>query len=172
MEAIELLRTVTWRQLGAAIDQLGDAIAACPAELGHARLGPEPAPDEEFAAAWYLAFHAIFWLDLHLHGDVATFEPPPPYTRGELEAGVLPPERYSREQLRAYLGDVRQRAAERLAGLALEGAAQPFGLARMNVPYAEELLYTMRHVQEHAAQLALFISQQGGAAPGWVPAAR
>jgi hypothetical protein len=28
------------------------------------------------------------------------------------------------------------------------------------VPYGELMLYTMRHVQEHAAQLHLFLGQQ------------
>ncbi|HUF37902.1 MAG TPA: hypothetical protein VMN57_05215 [Anaerolineales bacterium] len=30
------------------------------------------------------------------------------------------------------------------------------------------LLYNMRHIQEHAAQLSLFLGQQTGSAPGWV----
>ena len=33
---------------------------------------------------------------------------------------------------------------------------------------AELLLYNMRHVQEHAAQLSLMLGQRVGSAPGWV----
>jgi hypothetical protein len=33
---------------------------------------------------------------------------------------------------------------------------------------AELHLYNLRHVQEHAAQLALFLGQRVGSAPGWV----
>ena len=37
---------------------------------------------------------------------------------------------------------------------------------------AELHLYNLRHVQEHAAQLALFLGQHVGTAPGWVGRAR
>ena len=33
---------------------------------------------------------------------------------------------------------------------------------------AELLLYNMRHVPEHAAQLDLLLGQRVGSAPGWV----
>jgi uncharacterized damage-inducible protein DinB len=33
---------------------------------------------------------------------------------------------------------------------------------------AELLLYTMRHVQEHAAQLNMLLGQKTGSTPGWV----
>jgi hypothetical protein len=38
--------------------------------------------------------------------------------------------------------------------------------------YVELPLYSMRHVQEHAAQLNLFLGQNGVAAPGWITKAR
>jgi uncharacterized damage-inducible protein DinB len=38
-----------------------------------------------------------------------------------------------------------------------------FGFSR-----AEMLLYNLRHVQHHAAQLNLLLRQQTGGAPGWV----
>jgi hypothetical protein len=34
--------------------------------------------------------------------------------------------------------------------------------------FAELQLYNMRHIQEHAAQLNLFLGQNGVSAPGWV----
>jgi hypothetical protein len=37
---------------------------------------------------------------------------------------------------------------------------------------AELLLYNMRHIQEHAAQLSLFLGQKVGSAPGWVAKAQ
>jgi hypothetical protein len=36
----------------------------------------------------------------------------------------------------------------------------------------ELLLYNMRHVQEHAAHLNLFLGQRTGSGPGWVTRAR
>jgi hypothetical protein len=37
---------------------------------------------------------------------------------------------------------------------------------------AELVLYNMRHVQEHAAQLSLFLGQKVGWSPGWVAKAQ
>ena len=36
------------------------------------------------------------------------------------------------------------------------------------ITFAELLLDTMRHVQDHAAQLNLFLGQTVGSAPDWV----
>jgi len=38
--------------------------------------------------------------------------------------------------------------------------------------FAELLLYNMRHVQEHAAQLNLFLGQERGSAARWVARAK
>ena len=40
------------------------------------------------------------------------------------------------------------------------------------VPYGELQLYTLRHVQEHAAQLRMFLGQQAGTSTGWVSQAQ
>jgi hypothetical protein len=62
-----------WRQFGAAIDMLDNAIRACPDELwGDRSQQPE---------YWYTAYHALFWLDLYLTGSVEGFAPPRPLQR-------------------------------------------------------------------------------------------
>ena len=38
--------------------------------------------------------------------------------------------------------------------------------------FGELMLYTMRHAQEHAAQLSLHLGQKTGTAPDWVSSAR
>ena len=66
--------TALARQFGASIDMLARAIAACPGRLWTARLWD----DEELPRAggfWYIAFHALFWLDLYLSGAVEGFAP-------------------------------------------------------------------------------------------------
>jgi hypothetical protein len=45
----------------------------------------------------------------------------------------------------------------------------PFGWGE--VSFAELLLYNMRHVAGHAAQLNLLLGQKMGSAPGWVTGA-
>ena len=93
-------------------------------------------------------------------------EPPQPFTLDELDpAGVLPERRYSRHELRAYLASVRDRAKLILEGLTSEEATRPCQVGAMTLPYVELFLCTMRHVQEHAAQLSMLLGRTTGAAP-------
>jgi hypothetical protein len=40
------------------------------------------------------------------------------------------------------------------------------------ITFAELQLYSLRHVQEHAAQLHLFLGQQAGKSSEWIPKAQ
>lgn len=167
------LNTATWRQLGAAIDTLDDAIRSYPDSLWGERLWAEPPPHEELAAAWYLSFHAIFWLDVHVFGGDQGFAPPAPFTLDEFDpAGLLPDRRYTQDELRAYLARTRALAKAAAEGLTDERASQACPFIWGTPTYGELLLYTMRHVQEHAAQLDLFLGQRSGNPPRWVAQAR
>jgi hypothetical protein len=95
-----------WRQFGAAIDMLGDALRDCPAELWKKRLwedrpGQWVAPG--FSTFWYLGYHALFWLDLYLTGAEEGFAPPAPFDLVEMEPGEVLPRTYTREELLGYL---------------------------------------------------------------------
>jgi hypothetical protein len=71
-----------WRQFGAAIDMLRDALRDCPDDLWEKRLW-EDQPDQwvaaGFSAFWYLGYHTLFWLDLYLTGAEEGFVPPAPF---------------------------------------------------------------------------------------------
>jgi hypothetical protein len=169
-----------WPQFGAAIDMLDNALVACPAALWHERLWrvpTDPPLPPDLAAYWYLAYHTLFWLDLYLSGSEEGFAPPAPFTLAELDpAGVLPDRPYTKDELRAYLTYARQKGHTTLVALADERARQPvaFPWARgQAVSFVELQLYNMRHVQEHAAQLSLFLGQHDiPAAPSWVARAK
>jgi hypothetical protein len=175
-------RTGLWTQFGATIDMLDNALVACPDSLWNERLWPDPPPPEfppRFAEFWYITFHALVWLDMYLSGvPEEEFAPPAPFTQGMLDAAEAAPERpYTREELRAYLASTRQKCHATLLALTNEQ-----GRRRVEYPWSEgqpisflELqLYNMRHVQEHAAQLSLFLGQHGipGADVDWVPRAK
>jgi hypothetical protein len=158
-------RESIWRQFGAAIDMLDDAIVACPEELWGDR-----SQDQQF---WYVAYHCLFWLDLYLTGQVEGFAPPAPFTLDELDpAGVLPERVYSPDELRTYLRHCRTKCKAIIDALTDEKVQRlcPFG--PNGVPFGDMLLYNMRHVQEHASQLNLILGQTYGSAPGWVTSAR
>jgi hypothetical protein len=158
-------RDSIWQQFGAAIDMLDDAIVACPEVLWG-----DQSEDQQF---WYVAYHCLFWLDLYLTGAVEGFAPPAPFTLDELDpAGVLPERVYSQDELRTYLRHCRAKCKAIISALTDEQARElcPFG--SNGVPFVALLLYNMRHVQEHAAQLNLILGQKYGSAPGWVSSAR
>src|SRR5215467_6768053 len=107
-----------WRQFGAAIDMLDNALSACPDELWQARLYDERSAPAQSAEFWYVAYHALFWLDFYLADSDEGFAPPAPFTLSEFEAG-LPPERvYTKGQLQTYLAYGRQKCQAKLETLA------------------------------------------------------
>jgi len=153
-----------WRQFAVAIDSLGEALRRCPAELWEKQLW-EDEPDQwvakGFSAFWYLGYHTLFWLDLYLTGAEEGFAPPEPFDLLEMEANEVLPRVYSREELLSYLDICRQRCQETILAMPVEQAYHTCSFPWGEVPFAELMLYTMRHVQEHAAQLHLFLGQNG-----------
>jgi hypothetical protein len=155
------MKQAMWGQFGAAIDALDNAIAACP----DAVWGEGPTPH----AFWYLVYHTLFWTDLYVSGAPESFQPPAPYTLGELDPeGVYPDRIYTREELRAYLEHVRPKARAMIAGMTEEQAAQPSDFLRLGLSHGELLLYNLRHVQHHVGQLQLLLRQRTDSAPRWV----
>jgi hypothetical protein len=178
-----LWSTALWRQFGAAIDTLEDALVACPTPLWTGRLWRDP-PDHppsgfppEFAEFWYLAYHTLFWLDLYLSGcREEEFTPPAPFTWVEIDPPVSLERPYTKEELHAYLTATRRKCQATLVALTDERARQVVEYPWVQgqaVSFLELQFYSMRHVQEHAAQLNLFLGQQAiPAVPDWVARAK
>ncbi len=164
--------TCVWRQFGAAIDMLDNALGACPDELWQARLYDEQSAQSGFAEYWYVAYHALFWLDFYLSDSAEGFAPPAPFTLSEFDAGLMPDRVYTKAELRTYLEHGRNKCRARLETLTELLVAQQVRADWTDMSVAELLLYNMRHVQEHASQLSLFLGQKVGSAPRWVGKAR
>ena len=154
-----------WRQYVPAIDMLESALRNCPDELWEKSLW-EDDPDQWVAAGfgsfWYLGYHTLFWLDLYLTGAEEGFAPPPPFDLVEMEADEVLPRTYTRLELLVYLEICRKRYQETISELSTEQAQRLCRFPWGELPYGELLLYTLRHVVEHAAQLHMFIGQQAG----------
>jgi hypothetical protein len=174
MDTLE--KTVLWQQFGAAIDMLDKALLACPDTHWHRRLwstNSDPSLPVEF---WYIGYHVLFWLDLYLMGTGEGFAPPAPFTLSELDPeGALPERPYTRDELHTYLVYLRQKCQTTIADLTDEKAQQPIAFPWTKgkpVSYLELLLYNMRHVQEHGAQLNMFLGQNAiETSSDWVPRA-
>ncbi len=158
-------KTIVWQQFGAAIDMLENAVRDCPDDLwGDRSQQPE---------YWYLVYHTLFWLDLYLSGPVEGFAPPAPFTLDELDpAGLIPERPYTKNELQTYLEHGRKKCRGAIDGLTEEQERQRYRFGWGEASYSELLLYNMRHVQHHAAQLNLILRQQTDSAPGWVAQAK
>lgn len=158
-------KTIIWQQFGAAIDMLENAMHACPEELWGDR-----SKNPEF---WYVTYHTLFWLDMYLSDSPDGFTPPAPFGLEELDpAGVLPDRVYTKAELQTYLEHGRQKCRTVIANLTDEKARQQSGFRRREMSVTEFLLYQMRHVQHHAAQLNLMLRQNIDSAPDWVSKAK
>jgi hypothetical protein len=158
-------KTIIWQQFGAAIDMLENAIAACPDKLWGDR-----SRTSEF---WYIAYHTLFFLDFYLSDSPEGFAPPAPFGLEELDpAGVLPERVYTKDELKTYLEHGRKKCRATISALTDEKARQRCRFERPDVSAAELLLYNMRHVQHHAAQLNLILRQTIDSAPRWVSKAK
>jgi len=152
---------ILWAQFGAAIDTLGNAMRACPEELWADR-----SRQPEF---WHVAYHTLFFLDLYLAGSLEGFTPPAPFTLSELDpAGILPERPYTKDELASYLAYCREKCRTAIETLTDEAARRRCPFDWVDLSFAELLLYSMRHVQHHAAQLNLILRQATGGAPRWV----
>lgn len=152
-------RNVLWEQLGASIDMLENVLRACPDGVWH---GKEP----QF---WHIAFHTLFFLDLYLSDSADGFAPPPPFTLSELEpSGILPERVYSRDELLEYLDHGRRKARARIEALTTGNSTEVCQFGWIALTRSESVLYNMRHVQHHVAQLNLLLRLAGCDVPRWV----
>ncbi|HZC26016.1 MAG TPA: DinB family protein [Actinopolymorphaceae bacterium] len=172
------------RQYDETIDMVAGALRDCPAELWEESMWevrrdhPFVLPvrrnggnlcagqsDDQaiqvFSEFWNVAYHALYFLDLYLQVEADGFNPPAPFAN-EQDAGVLPHRVYTRQELLAYLEHNRQKATVTLAGMTDEQARLPCGPEGHQEPFAQKLLGNVRHVQEHGAQLNMFLGQRAG----------
>ena len=154
-------REPVYGQFGAALDMLANAIEACPDSLWRDR-----ARNPQF---WYVAYHTLFFTDFYLTETDEGFAPPTPFTLSELDpTGVLPDRVYEKAELLRYLAHGRSRLRARLDSLDEARAAERCRFERRDLSELELMLYNLRHVQHHAAQLNLLLRQVVDTAPGWV----
>ncbi len=152
---------IIWSQFGAAIDMLARALQAIPEDrLVDRSQSPE---------LWYVMFHTLFWLDLYLTGSVEGINPPEPFGLEELDPkGLMPQSPIDKASLAAYLEHCRAKCRTTPASLTDEDAQRMCSFSWGNLSFLELLVYNMRHVQDHAAQLNHILGQTFGEAPDWV----
>lgn len=164
-------REIIWKQFSATIDMFGNALSACPDKVWNVHMWHDGSSPTEFSTFWYVAYHTLFWLDLYLSGAVEGFVPPAPFDLNELDPrGLLPEKSFNKDELQAYWAYCRQKCRDILQHLTDEQAHRKchFPWSKGELTFAELLLDNMRHVQEHGAQLNMFLGQQAGITARWV----
>ena len=178
-------QSLQWRYADA-IDSLEQVLRDCPDDLWGASvwqvrlsdrhvwpivrgLGAE-LPDGErlqlHSAFWYVAYHALFFLDFYLsQGGVGEPAPPPPFRSDDHQPHTLPERVYSREELLDYVAHCRRTAESVLGGLTEEAAERP---ARIGLAFTDLLIGNLVSVSEHIAQFQVFLNTRAGwSDPRW-----
>jgi DinB superfamily len=155
---ISSLPEILWRQFGAGINMLKNAITLCPPNFWDTQ--------KKF---WYNAWHCLFFLDYYLTPEPKNFSPPAPFSLSEFE-DRMPERTYTKEEVLTYLAFCRTKCHSLIGSLTEETSKSYWTNESKTMSYnlIEILLYNMRHVQHHSAQLNLLLRQEINLAPHWV----
>jgi DinB family protein len=163
---IDNIRQSLWTQFGASIDMLKNAIILWPEEYWNTR-----------KKGFYISYHVLLFLDYYLTIPARDLSSPLPFimvdpedlTTDEID-DLRPARIYTRTELLSYLRTCRDKCHQLIADLTEEKLNERWidKSGDMNYSVLEILLYNMRHVQHHAAQLNLLLRQQINNAPDWV----
>ncbi len=80
----------------------------------------------------------------------------------------MPERPYTKDELQNYLELGREKCRALIASLTDESSGEHLAIGSFEGSRMELLLYNLRHVQHHAAQLNLILRQQIDSAPRWV----
>lgn len=152
------IKEAIWNQFGASLDMLENAIMMCPDEHWDTEIG-----------FWYASYHCTFWTDYYLTTDPSTFAPPPPFELSEFDpTGKMPDRTYSKTEVLTYLAHCRQKANLFISELDTDKLNERWINESKNYSFLEILIYNIRHVQHHSAQLNLLLKQTINTAPAWI----
>lgn len=152
------LKEILWRQFGASIDMLQNAIEFCPESLWDT--------EQQFG---YNAYHCTFFLDYYLTLNPTAFTPPEPFSLSEFE-DRLPERIYTKAEVLDYLQFCRKKCKNLIGSMTNEIYNSDWENESKTMKYnvIEILLYNMRHVQHHTAQLNLLLRKNINDAPQWI----
>lgn len=160
------VKTFVWSQFGAAIDMLQNAIRQWP--------DGEWETDKRF---FYIAYHTLIFLDYYLTDPGIKFSPKLSFTLTDVDArpaesldDVIPDRIYSKTELLDYGELLRWKCKSTISLLSNDRLGDRWieKDGDMNYGQLEILLYNMRHVQHHAAQLNMLLRYKIHGAPKWI----
>lgn len=155
------------KQYKAALCTLDRCIAMAPDSLWN-----EPVGNLKFCQ---VAFHTLFFTDFYLEttegsvGDQDFHRKRPQFFRDYEELQDRPQQLlYERSTVRDYVQHCRQKSARVVTSETEQTLTAPCGFSRRNGSRAELHVYSIRHIQHHAAQLSLRLRLSTGDGVPWI----
>lgn len=160
----DVLRHAITSQHLAALEMLRQVIDTCPDDLW------ESAPGGN--AFWRVAYHTLFFAHLYLQPDAKDFVPWVKHRNEVHSMSDAQPERddaapYNRQDLLEYLDLCKEEAKRQTATVDLNAGS---GFAWYPISKIEMQFVNIRHIQQHAGQLAEQLSDKAGIQIDWVGA--
>lgn len=155
---IDIVKESLWQQFGASIDMLKNAIVMWPED----RWETKP-------KAFRMAFHTLFFLEYYLTNPPESFKSYLPI-KPEGDDDIGPARIYTKEEIIDYLEACRNKCKATIDNFNesnIEGRWIQKKWGR-NFNWYELMMYNMRHVQHHAAQLNMMLRNEIDNAPDWV----
>lgn len=164
---LDTFKKLIANQLEAGLCMLNACIDACPDAVWTSRVA-----NYKFCQ---VAFHTLFYADLYLGQDEASFRRQPfhlnhehffgDYEEFEDRAPVRP---YTRAPVKTYLEHCRTKASAVIAAETADTLSKRSGFTRREFSRAELHVYNIRHVQHHTAQLSLRLRLDAKEGIPWV----
>ncbi len=153
-------RAIIISQYLAALEMLKQAILACPEALWF-----DPNDHNKFSQ---IAYHALYWTHAYMNESEQMFQPWSGHRdeyrlAGGGVAGPIAPA--SKALILEYLAFCQQQVAEKIPTMDLDA---PSGFEWVPMSKFELLLYSLRHIQHHAAELMERLWARAGIELDWV----
>jgi hypothetical protein len=151
---LDTFKELIANQFEAAFCTLNACIDRCPMPAWDARVA-----NYKFCQ---VAFHTLFYADLHLGPNEESF-PRQPFHRDHSDffrdyeefEDREPTLLYDKQSISNYMAHCRKKASDVIASETEESLVARAGFARRTFSRAELHVYNIRHIQHHAAQLSL-----------------
>jgi hypothetical protein len=115
---------------------------------------PDPRGVVAHASVWYTTLHLVYTLDWNFSARAPDWQPPPPFRKGDIDAGRLP-RTYTRDELLSYITYVQEKVGAAIAAVAADDGA----LAGHGRTSAFWLVSGFGHAMGHFGNLQTFLWQ-------------
>ena len=164
---LDTVKQLLTNQFEAAFCTLSTCIDRCPDASWNMPVGNQP--------FCQVVFHTLFFADYYLGPDEASFRDQQYHRDNEAFFADYeqledrePVSLYDRAAIERYMRFCRKKASEILASETVESLSGPARFERRDFSRAELHVYTIRHIQHHAAQLSLRLRLDANQAIPWI----